>query len=387
MKKNWFIAIFAALIASSIGITQTNEAPWATFSTSWDHSCTLTKEGKAFCWGSNISGVLGNNSEEQSKVPTPVAGNLLFSSISAGVNHTCAVSQASKVYCWGRNDRAQLGFNGDGSRKPNSVAKLLVPTAVPTDLLFSSVSAGMFHTCALTKEGKAYCWGGNFNGEIGSDFGETETATPLAVKGKLVFTSIYAGRTQSCGLIASSEAYCWGSNRAGQFGDGTTRDQFVPTRAGGEMLYSSLSVGEFHTCGVTKDKKGYCWGRNSSGKLGSGQGTVSETNVPLLVAGNLEFKSISAGSKHSCAVTPTGKAWCWGSGISGQLGIAVAFDESQIPVEVNTKLLFSSIQAANANTCAMAMDKNIYCWGGGTYGKLGNDSTKNSFYPVQVETP
>lgn len=387
MKKIGLFIVLAALCIFSVGKTQSGDSPWVSFSSWYNHSCALTGAGKAYCWGSNSSGRLGDGSQDDKKVATPVSGGLSFSSITVGANHTCAIGTNKQTYCWGRNDRAQLGFNSSGSRKPNEVGELLVPTALVTDLKFSSVSAGMFNTCALTSEGKAYCWGINASGANGSDPGESESSTPQAVKGKHVFVSIQAGRTLGCGLTAAGEAFCWGANGFGQFGDDTTQDQFTPTRAGGELLFSSISVGEFHVCGVTTDKKAYCWGNNRSGKLGGGDGLAAESHVPLPVFGKLEFKSISAGIKHTCALTTQGKAWCWGSGISGQLGVAVPDDQSPKPVEVNTKLLFSSIKAANANTCAMAMDKNIWCWGENADGQLGNDSTQKSFRPVQVEIP
>jgi Regulator of chromosome condensation (RCC1) repeat len=388
MKKIGLLLALLALIVSGVAKTQSSDAPWASYSLWYSHSCALVKDGTAYCWGDNSSGVLGTDTQSDNrKVPTLVKTDQKFSSISVGANHTCGIAKNGQTYCWGRNDRAQLGFNSNGSRKPNAVDQLLVPAAIQTDQKFSSVSAGMFGTCALTAEGKAYCWGGNFNGEIGSDPGASESATPLAVKGKLVFASIQAGRTLVCGLTKNGEAYCWGANGTGQFGDGSNQDQFAPTRAGGEMIFSSISVGEFHVCGVTKDNKGYCWGNNLSGKLGSGDGILSDSKVPLLVTGKLALKNISASRVHACGLTTEGKAWCWGSGISGQLGVGITDDYTATPVAVNTKMVFSSIQAGNTFTCAMAMDKNIWCWGGNSGGQLGNDSTQGTNRPVLVETP
>lgn len=371
---------------SSVARSESNDSPWVSFSTWFDHSCALTKAGKAYCWGNNQSGVLGNNTDDPSKVPTPVFGDISFASISTGANHTCGISTVGQTYCWGRNDRAQLG-QPSMDRAGKGTKDSRVPLLLPSDLKFSSVSAGMFGTCALTAEGKAYCWGGNVNGEIGSDPGVSESSKPLAVKGKRTFARIYAGRNSVCALTSEGEAYCWGANGFGQFGDGSRSDQFAPTRAAGELTFANISLGELHMCGVTKDHKSYCWGGNNKGKLGTGSDLESQSFVPIIVTGKTEFVSLSAGIIHTCGLTAKGKAWCWGAGIVGQLGMPVPDGKTPVPVPVNTKLLFSSIQPANATTCAMAMDKNIYCWGDNNYGKLGNDSTKSSFVPVLVETP
>ena len=382
--KNTAIKTMLGLGALMLAFAHSQSAsPWVSLTNRYNHSCALTSTGKAYCWGGNQSGVLGTGSDAISKVPTPVKTDLSFSSIAPGINHTCAISKEGKAYCWGRNDRFQLGMAGaDDPRQ--TYPNMLVPTPVQGDLVFSSISAGYFHTCGLVTGGKAYCWGGGFNGELGSD--TQATSTPTAVKGNIAFSSIIAGRSLSCGLTAEGKAFCWGANGMHQIGDGTTRDSFKPQLVGEGLLFSSISVGELHVCGISKDNKAYCWGSGRRGKIGNGDiSDASENPKPIEVLGNLSFSSISASNHHTCALTPAGKAYCWGSNVSMQLGTPEVPEYAPKPFAVKTDLVFSSIQAANAFTCGMATDKHIYCWGTNGDGQLGDDSTKGRIYPDQVE--
>ena len=93
---------------------------------------------------------------------------------------------------------------------------------------------------------------------------------PSAVAGGQKFTLIALGRTSTCGLIADGSAYCWGSNTAGQLGDGTVDERLAPVRAAPALKFASLTAGDSQSCGVTADGTAYCWGSNGFGQLGSG---------------------------------------------------------------------------------------------------------------------
>ena len=141
------------------------------------HTCALTNEGKAYCWGRNNQGQLGNNSTTDSSIPVAVqmpAGVARFQSITAGGEYTCALTNEGKAYCWGWNNRGQLGNN--------STTNSSIPVAVqmPADVSFQSIAAVYHHTCVLTNEGKAYCWGLNEYGQLGNN-STTNSSIPLAV--------------------------------------------------------------------------------------------------------------------------------------------------------------------------------------------------------------
>jgi alpha-tubulin suppressor-like RCC1 family protein len=92
----------------------------------------------------------------------------------------------------------------------------------------------------------------------------------------------------------------------------------VPVAASGEVALASLTVGSDHTCGLTASGAAYCWGGNSSGQLGDGTTLPRRTPVPVL--GGLTFTSLTAGYGFTCGVTGNGGAYCWGGNPNGQLG-------------------------------------------------------------------
>ena len=201
---------------------------------------------------------------------------LVFASVSAGGYHTCGVTTDGTTYCWGRNEDGQLG-NDDVD-----LLSRATPDLVACGLIFGSVDAGLTHSCGLTTDGTAYCWGGNFGGQLGN--GTTiDAGTPVAVSGALSFALVSAGRSHTCALTTEGTGYCWGGNGDGKLGNGSLADISVPVAVSGGLILSSVSTGGFHTCGLTTDATAYCWGGNSDGQVGDGSTTNRTT--PVLVLG------------------------------------------------------------------------------------------------------
>lgn len=296
------------------------------------HTCGLTSDGSAYCWGSNTKGQLGDNSTTDRHAPVAVATGLKFASIDAGPEHTCALTSDGAAYCWGRNDRGQLGDSSTTSRS--------VPVAVTGGLTFRTITAGgafWGDTCALTAQGDAWCWGENGNGQLGiGSFDGVAHSVPALVSASLKFTTLTAGGgNQVCGLTAAGAAYCWGYNSNGALGDGSRgRSSPLPVPVSGGIVFTHLVAGGYssgHTCGLTSSGVGYCWGDNEAGSIGDG--TVDDRLTPTAVTGGLSFVSIDAGFRHSCARTTAGTVYCWGSGRAGQLG-ANSAGSSTVPLKV-----------------------------------------------------
>lgn len=101
-------------------------------------------------------------------------------------------------------------------------------------LSFRQLSAGSRHTCGVTTDNRAYCWGANFDGELGDGTTDYRTA-PVAVAGGLRFLQVSAGGQHTCGVTTGNVVYCWGYNPYGQIGDGTTTRRLRPHRVAGMM--------------------------------------------------------------------------------------------------------------------------------------------------------
>ncbi|HEY6802935.1 MAG TPA: hypothetical protein VI306_05080 [Pyrinomonadaceae bacterium] len=231
-----------------------------------DSACWLTTDGVAYCSGGNDYGQLGNGRGStgiqhgrDSAVPTAVKGGLRFSVVSVGKNHTCGLTIDGAAYCWGDNRYEQLG-NIDkvwttnesqfiDNRYGTKSAESAVPFPVGGGLRFAKMSAGAAHTCALTTDGAAYCWGEGSHGELGNG-ARARSARPVAVAGELSFASLTASNTESftCGLTTSGAAYCWGlvgDNDNLQLGNGRTGSSSVPVAVAGGLTFATLSAAHY----------------------------------------------------------------------------------------------------------------------------------------------
>ena len=346
------------------------------------HTCGVTPSGVAFCWGNGFYGTLGTGSTGSSNTPYPVAGGLLFKEISAGLRHTCGVSTSGTGYCWGWNYDGQVG---NGSVTGYTNPGLLVPTAVAGGLTFARISAGDYHSCGVTASGPAYCWGSNIRGELGNGTSGAadKVLTPTLVLGGLSFQQISAGFAHTCAVTSSGLGYCWGANDNGALGDGTGAQRNLPALLGRLTLsFDRLSAGGYHTCALTPTDKAYCWGADYSGQLGDGTSIVSRLN-PAAVIGGLTFDQISGGYNHSCGLTINGAAYCWGNNSSGQLGGGTTASASE-PTAVSGGLVFSRVQAGIDHTCGIANTGVVYCWGGNGHGQLGDGTTTAHLTPTAV---
>jgi alpha-tubulin suppressor-like RCC1 family protein len=264
-------------------------------------------------------------------------------------------------------------------------------TVTSVSLVFAGVSAGGGHTCGLTTGGAAYCWGDNFFYQLGDGSIALGSTTPVPVAGGLTFASVRAGVSHSCGLTTGGAAYCWGRNTAGELGNGSTNfGSSAPVPVSGGLSFTAVSAGlDFapanqggaHSCGLTTSGAAYCWGGNSRGQLGNG--STAGSSVPVLVSGGLSFSAVSAGDGFTCGMTTSGAAYCWGGNSFGELGIGSTAD-SPTPALVVGGHTFATVSAGSGWTCGVTTNGAAYCWGVNTSGNLGNGSTTSSSVPVPV---
>ena len=255
---------------------------------------------------------------------------------------------------------------------------------------YAQVAAGFVHTCAIASDGAAFCWGGNEYSQLGSDAaadacrGRPCSKTPVPVSGDLRFTSVAAGWVHNCGISVDKSTYCWGGgasgvmSKEGYLGDGTLRRSSVPVRVAADSLFVSTSIGDGHTCALTASGMAFCWGQNTWGQVGDG--TNADRPTPVAVHTELRFRRLSAGAYHTCGITKSDETYCWGDDRWGQLGSGdVAYDavssSKNTPLLVAGDLKFTAIAAGWEHTCGLSTTGTTYCWGRNEDAKqLGDDS-------------
>jgi alpha-tubulin suppressor-like RCC1 family protein len=366
------IGLFAAGCSDSTGPVGTN--PLRALSAGDDHGCLLLDSGALHCWGWGAFGQLGPGDTIDYNVPIKVTGDHFFVSASAGSAHTCALIEDGTAYCWGGNAVGALG-------NPASMFKSKTPVKVKGNLHFRAISSGTGYTCAVSLDNTGYCWGSGTDGELGSGRLQDEFS-PVAVAGGHKFARVAASLFHTCGLTLAGAAYCWGSNLNGMLGNGTQSPSAVPVPVKGNHTFKTLGTGDYFTCALDLEDKAWCWGSNVSFELGNGTSVISEPE-PVPVYGVLRFEALAVGSYHTCGLTVDRELFCWGANTYGKLGTGEE-NPTAIPVQVTGDHEFTAVTAGGNHTCAITKDEGAFCWGWNRLGQLGIGSRTTKFAPVQV---
>ena len=338
--------------------------PWKTVSTVDDTTCGIDINHQLYCWGDNYYGQLDNyDGILKNSYGFPLTSDSIYNvkKICVGFANICGIDENSELLCWGANNFGQLGnYTTDNSYYP-----VLITNG--QNSRWESVGLGGYHTCGVDKDDDLWCWGGNDHGQLG-DGTTVHSSYPLFITNSqnISWKSISLGVYHTCGIDKSDRLWCWGGNDYGQLGDGSNADSNYPVLItnGQNNTWKSISLGAYYTCGIDENGKLWCWGSNNNGQLGDG--TTINSSYPLLITNsqNSKWESISVGYYHTCGIDENGKLWCWGKNNGGQLGNGTIVNSNYPLLIANSQnSLWKSVSLGSFHTCGIDDTNNLWCWG------------------------
>ena len=366
-------------------------ASWSVASGGGFHSLAISTAGVLYGWGLNTSGQVGVASLTSRSVPALVSGpaGASWSAVTAGGYHSLAITTTGVLYGWGDNSTGELGINS------SSVTTVSSPVLVsgPAGASWSAIAAGASHSLGITSAGRLYGWGQNTSGQAGINSLSANILSPVLVSGPpgASWSAISAGSSYSLGITNTELLYGWGQNTSGQVGINslTTVSSPVLVYTPAAQSWLKISAGGAHTLGITGQNLITAWGLNSAGQLGINNTTSQSVPVAVLGPAQTSWSVIAAGGSHSLAITSAGRLYGWGQNTSGQVGITnVVNTFSPVLVSGPGTTSWSSVAAGGSHSLAITTTGVLYGWGQNTSGQVGNFTSLNSISsPVTVSTP
>ncbi|RZD52076.1 MAG: hypothetical protein CXT67_07205 [Methanobacteriota archaeon] len=393
-----------------------------------EHACIVVASAIE-CWGTEVSGELGDGGTASSMTATPVAVSIpaghipLEVAVSESSTTSCALFKTSddtrKVMCWGEGGDGRMGYGSttDLSAPATDSAVESSGTDILTPDSSSSVSrllsrpveigGGIHFYCVRSIQGLVKCWGYNYNGQLGignttqigdgaNEMGEDLAFVNLGDNKTAVQISV--GIFHACAVLNDASVKCWGRNSEYQLGTGNTTqigittatlgDQMPAVNLGGNAV--KVAAGQYHTCALLDTGEVKCWGKGDQGIQGDGS-TGTNTVPTTVLLGDYKAVDITASLGHSCAILENGAAKCWGDNSQYQLGLGNTTDMGDGTAHSDNKMSFLNmadgrtpvkISAGQAYSCVLQDDGNIACWGTGSYGRLGYGSSSSVSTPA-----
>lgn len=342
---------------------------WRAVSAGDAHACAITDDDDLYCWGQGGSGQLGLGNNEVAPVPTQVAAGTKWLAVSAGGLHTCAIErETGSLNCWGDGGSGQIGSANISN----------VPVAILTSKSYTALGVGLYHTCVIDTQGELSCFGYNEHSGLGDGTRQSASVpqvVPPPADG-VRYTNVVGGFGHTCAAANNGHIYCFGDNRDGACGTGEFSNQWVPKRVGAGT-WDKVAVGSKHVCGLGRSDGTsgapalYCWGDGMSGQLGLGD--TADRSVPDEVAESMTTPTdVAAGARHSCVIEGGVSLSCFGGNDFGQLAQSQSGD---VLMPSSVMGSYSKVAAGFGHTCAIKTDNTLWCWGWNASGQLGTGAT------------
>jgi alpha-tubulin suppressor-like RCC1 family protein len=292
----------------------------------------------------------------------------------AGQAHACVLRDGA-LACWGH------GAFGALANGTTDDARTLI--ASNDSRRWSDLCLGGQFGCARSTTGAVACWGRNDNGQLG--LGNTiDTATPTEIPALADATALGCGYGHACAVRRDGSLWCWGSNLFGALGfpNDEAKQSLVPRRVGTRNDWRTMTGGLYHSCALTSDGELWCWGDDSAGQCGSG--TAQPTPIGLTRVGQaVGWSAIEAGQQATCALRGAGELWCWGANGEGALGLANR-DIVAVPTRLAADRAWVEVQVDTFTGCARDAAGALLCWGRNAEGQLGLGAASDVQLPTAI---
>lgn len=238
------------------------------------------------------------------------------------------------------------------------------------------------HSVGIKTDGTLWAWGSNTAGQLGD--GTTYVrSVPVQIGTSANWKNVYVGSRHTLAIKTDGTLWAWGDNKYGQLGDGTLISKTAPIQIGTATDWQSLSGGAEHSVGIKTDGTLWTWGRNGYGQLGDG--TTNANTIPTQVGTATNWKSIRAANYQTLAIKTDGTLWGWGINTSGQLGDGTSVSKN-IPTQIGTATNWKSIDTGAQHSVGLRTDGTLWAWGYNSWGQLGDGTTISKNIPTQTGT-
>uniref|UniRef100_A0A5F9C1Q2 HECT-type E3 ubiquitin transferase n=1 Tax=Oryctolagus cuniculus TaxID=9986 RepID=A0A5F9C1Q2_RABIT len=274
------------------------------------------------------------------------------------------VSETCEVYVWGSNSSHQLV---EGTQE-----KILQPKLAPSFSDAQTIEAGQYCTFVISTDGSVRACGKGSYGRLGlGDSNNQSTLKKLTFEPHRSIKKVSSSKGSDGHTLAfttEGEVFSWGDGDYGKLGHGNSSTQKYPKLIQGPLqgkVVVCVSAGYRHSAAVTEDGELYTWGEGDFGRLGHGDS--NSRNIPTLVKDISNVGEVSCGSSHTIALSKDGRTvWSFGGGDNGKLGHG---DTNRVykpkVIEALQGMFIRKVCAGSQSSLALTSTGQVYAWGCG----------------------
>jgi alpha-tubulin suppressor-like RCC1 family protein len=348
----------------------------------YDFSAFGLNPGSGASWGSSTHLGAGDGLPDRLVAgPMPLVNAI---AVAAGSGHGGAIDDQGRAWVWGGNSFGQLGT---GNLNP-----LGTVTQNGFGSRYQAVALGSDHSLWLRTDGRIEAAGYNGNGALGQPDSVYLSQSLLVVPGTATYTAIAAGNSFSLAVRSDGTVWIWGHNSRGQYGTPPANDavhRHTPVQVSGlPGGIRAVATGMAHSLALDSAGQVWAWGESTNGKLGIGS-TTGNWAPATRVSMPGTFVAIACGAEFSLALRDDGVLFAWGIDETGQLGQGRSLGMSNLPLVVPGLPPIRDMDGGwgLGHALAVGQDGSLWAWGRNNAGQLGDGTRVDRNTPVQVLPP